>query len=125
MSVEANEQAVRRHIDLSWNQANFDALAEVWSLDAVVHLWDGNDLHGLDALKEHLRSAVLAWTDRRCDVEALVGEGDLVANRWSFRGADANGGTWIMAGMDFYRFEDGRIVEEWIALGNAAPEAVS
>lgn len=62
MSVEANEGAVRRHIDLSWNQAEFDALAEVWSLDAVV------------------RTAVLAWTDRHCEIEALVGEGNLDAN---------------------------------------------
>jgi hypothetical protein len=30
-----------------------------------------------------------------------------------------------MSGMDFYRFEAGRIVEEWIALGNAAAETTS
>lgn len=125
MMVEANQNAVRRHIDLSWNQAAFDALSEVWSPDAVVHLWDGNDLHGLDALTEHLRGAVLAWTERHCEIEALVGEGDLVANRWSFRGSDPTGARWVMSGMDFYRFEDGRIVEEWIALGNAAPEGPS
>ena len=125
MSVDANEQAVRRHIDLSWNQADFDALGEVWSLEAVVHLWDGNDLRGLDELKEHLRHAVLAWTERHCEIEALVGEGNLVANRWSFRALDPTGARWVMSGMDFYRFEDGRIVEEWIALGNAAVEASS
>ena len=125
MSVEANEDAVRRHIDLSWNRAEFDALAEVWSPDAVVHLWDGNDLNGLDALKEHLRAAVLAWSDRHCECEAVVGKGDLVANRWTFRGSDATGSRWGMSGMDFYRFEAGQIVEEWIALGNAAVESSS
>ena len=124
MSVEANEEAVRKHIDMSWNKAEFDSLAEVWSLDAVVHLWDGNDLNGLGALKEHLRSAVLAWTERHCQIEALVGEGNLVANRWSFRASDPTGGRWVMSGMDFYRFEAGRIVEEGIALGNAAAETI-
>jgi predicted ester cyclase len=125
MSVEANEEAVRTHIDLSWNRAEFDALAEVWSLDAVVHLWDGNDLNGLDALKEHLRIAVLAWSERHCEIEALVGQGNLVANRWSFRASDPTGARWVTSGMDFYRFEARRIVEEWIALGNATIETTS
>ena len=125
MSVEANEEAVRKHIDLSWNKAEFGALAEVWSLGAVVHLWDGNDLRRpgrAQGAPSHCRAG---WTERHCEIEALVGEGDLVANRWSFRASDPTGGRWVMSGMDFYRFEAGRIVEEWIALGNAAAETTS
>ena len=120
MSTDANKDLVRRHIDLSWNQADFDALDEVWDVNALVHLWDGRTLAGLDALRDHLRAAVLAWSDRLCEIEALVGDGDLVANRWRFRGAAASGERWTMSGMDFYRISAGKIVEEWIALGNAA-----
>ncbi|MEY2470195.1 MAG: hypothetical protein QOF21_2893 [Actinomycetota bacterium] len=121
-STETHKEMVRRHIDLSWNQADFGALDQVWSADAVVHLWDGRSLIGLPALQQHLHDAVLAWTDRECVVESLAAEGDLVANRWTFRAADPTGTRWVTEGMDFYRFHNGRIVEEWIALGNAVTE---
>ena len=63
MSVEANEEAVRKHIDLSWNKAEFGALAEVWSLGAVVHLWDGNDL-SLAWTRSRSTFALPCWLDR-------------------------------------------------------------
>ena len=114
---QANKQLVRRHIDLSWNDADFEALDQVWAPDCVVHLPTGQTIAGLGALQDHLRSAVLYWSDRRCEIEALVSEGDTVANRWTFRGT-AGGETVTIAGMDFYRMSDGLIVEEWIALGS-------
>lgn len=117
---DTGKDLVRRHIDLSWNKADFDALDAVWSDEAVVHLWDGRTLTGLQELKEHLRASVLAWTDRLCEIEELVAEGDFIANRWSFRGADPTGDRWTMSGMDFYRVSDGKLFEEWIALGTPA-----
>jgi predicted ester cyclase len=79
-------------------------------------------LTGLEALKEHRRASVLAWADRRCEIEELAAEGAIVANRWTFRAALPSGERWTATGMDFYRFDDGKIVEEWIALGNAAAD---
>jgi hypothetical protein len=61
---DLQKELVRRHIDLSWNKADFDALDQLWASDAVVHLWDGRTLDGLDALKKHLRASVSPWTDR-------------------------------------------------------------
>ena len=83
----------------------------------MVHLANDRDVIGLDALKEHLRGAVLPWSDRVCRVEELVGEGDMVANRWSFRAAGPSGDRMRMSGMDFYRVASGKLAEEWIALG--------
>jgi ketosteroid isomerase-like protein len=117
VSINSNKALVQRHIDLAWNAADFEALAEIWAQDCVVHLANGRDVVGLDALKSHLRDAVLVWDDRDCRVEQLVGEGDLVANRWSFRAAGPSGDPLSMTGMDFYRIADGKLVEEWIALG--------
>ena len=118
MSVEANEEAVRKHIDLSWNKAEFGALAEVVARRGGPPLGrERSERPGrAQGAPSHCRAG---WTERHCEIEALVGEGDLVANRWSFRASDPTGGRWVMSGMDFYRFEAGRIVEEWIALGNA------
>ena len=81
-----------------------------------MHLHDGQTLHGLQALKAHLRSVVLVWDERRCEIQELVADGDTVANRWTFHGT-AGGQRVTIHGMDFYRMADGRIVEEWIALG--------
>jgi ketosteroid isomerase-like protein len=117
VSIDSNKALVQRHIDLAWNEADFVALSEVWASDCVVHLANGRDVVGLDALTDHLRDAVLVWNDRDCRVEELVGEGDLVANRWSFRAVGPTGDPLSMTGMDFYRIADGRLAEEWIALG--------
>jgi hypothetical protein len=113
---------VRRHIDLAWNAADFEGLAEVWASDCVVHLANGRLVVGFDALADHLREAVLVWSDRNCRVEELVGEGDLVANRWSFPAVGPSGDPLSMTGMDFYRIADGKLAEEWIALGIRAGE---
>jgi predicted ester cyclase len=121
MSIDSNKQLVRRHIDLAWNEAAFERLGEVWSPIAVVHLANNQNVVGLDALKEHLRHVVLPWSERVCSIEQLVGEGDLVANRWSFRAVGPTGDRLSMAGMDFYRIEGGRLAEEWIALGIPEP----
>ncbi len=115
-NLEANKDLVRRHIGLSWNDAAFDDLDTVWASDAVIHLYDGQTLQGLQALKEHLRSVVLLFDDRRCEIESLVADGDVVANRWTFR-ATLSDEAVTTCGMDFYRIHDGLIAEEWIALG--------
>lgn len=117
MSIDSNKALVRRHIDLAWNAADFEALSEVWAPDCVVHLANGRPVAGYDALADHLREAVLVWGDRDCRVEELVAEGDLVANRWSFRAVGPSGDPLSMSGMDFYRIADGKLAEEWIALG--------
>ena len=122
--LRANKELVRQHIELSWNAAEFDRLDEVWAADAVVHLSDGHSLVGLEALKEHLRSVVLLWEDRHCEIEDLVCEGDTVANRWSFRGT-GRGERLTISGMDFYRVADGLLVEEWIALGTPSSSTES
>jgi predicted ester cyclase len=117
MSVDSNKDLVRRHIDLAWNDASFDALDEVWAPQCVVHLANGRDVIGLDSLKEHLHGVVLPWSDRICRIEDLVGEDDRVANRWSFEAVGSSGDRLSMSGMDFYRIAGGKLVEEWIALG--------
>ena len=54
-------------------------------------------------------------------VEHLIGEGDLVAVRWRARGTNSvaaagmpgKGAKMEVEGMTIFRFERGRIVEEW------------
>lgn len=58
----------------------------------------------------------MGWGERLCEIQELVAEGDTVANRWIFHGT-AEGERVTIDGMDFYRIADGKIAEEWIALG--------
>jgi len=121
MSIQANKDLVRSHLDLSWNKREIEALDEVWATGAVLHLPGGQDLRGSGVIKQYLKSAVGAYTGRDLVIDGIVGEGDTVATRWTFRGVQvgetlgvppSNQQTTI-TGMDFYRVSDGKIVEEW------------
>lgn len=122
MAGEDNKRLVERHLDLSWNMGDFDALDEVWESNAVVHLAAGLTIEGLAALKEHLRVQVGAYSDRRLTIDNIVGEKDTVAARWSFHGVHTGEALGVsptnrrvtITGMDFYRAADGKLVEEWI-----------
>ena len=113
---------VERHLDLSWNQGDVDALDEVWAQDAVVRLSPGLVLDGLDALKDHLRRSVAGYGERKLTVEDVVATDDTVAVRWTFEGlhagevlgVPATGRVLRVTGMDFYRVAGGKLSEEWI-----------
>lgn len=74
---------------------------------------------------EQLRSGVARWReafpDLRMSVDEIIGEGDLVAGRFTlsgthegpWRGAAPTGRRVSMALMMFFRFEDGLLVELW------------
>jgi len=121
LSVESNKLLVRRHLDLSWNKGDIDGLDEVWAPDAVLHLPVGATLKGSEAIKQYLRSAVDVYADRELVIDDLVGEGDSVSARWTFRGVQVGETLGVaptnrivtMTGMDFYRVSSGKLVEEW------------
>ena len=62
-----------------------------------------------------------AFPDLAVSVDLIVAEGDLVAVRWTARGTNTGSGNGIpvtgrkvqVSGTAIFRFEDGRIAEEW------------
>ena len=64
-----------------------------------------------------------AFPDLTMNVDLIVAEGDLVAVRWTARGTNTGEGNGIPAtgrkvevsGTAIFRFEDGKIAEEWTA----------
>jgi steroid delta-isomerase-like uncharacterized protein len=79
------------------------------------------DIVGPERLKEVTGGYRAAFPDLNFTIEQQLGDGDLVATRWSARGTQdgelmgipASGKQATVTGITIDRFEDGRIAESW------------
>lgn len=123
MSAQSNLATARRVIDKAWNGRDLSILDEVMSEDLVTHdPAEDRDLHGLDELRERMRTYQEAMPDMKVRIEDELASGNLVAMRWSVKGT--NDGEFAgnppthrevkITGLSMERFDsEGRIVETW------------
>ena len=114
MSVEENKAVAKRWNEEILNERTFEALGEVLAENYVHHnpsdsSWSP-DAQGLESTKEALEQW---WAEHpepgRISVDDIIGEGDKVAARLtSYREGKPVGHTIV-----FYRFSDGKIVDDW------------
>lgn len=122
MTPDERKNQVRRLADELWNKGNGDYAHEVYAAHCSFHdpsfpVEGGPD--GITAQANELRAA---HPDLHIDVHEVLVDGDLSAARWtmggtshgSFRGLPATGKSWVMSGMMIDKWEDERIVEEWV-----------
>jgi steroid delta-isomerase-like uncharacterized protein len=122
MNVEENEALVRRFYDEVWNKGNVEVASEVFAEDYVRH--DLRPTQALPGPEGQMRIAAefrTAFPDLRMELDLILGEGDLVAARWTTRGT--NTGPWgarpatgmpaTFSGVNIFRFRDGKVVELW------------
>jgi steroid delta-isomerase-like uncharacterized protein len=120
MSTERNKQAVRRFYDEVLNSGNLDALEEL----AVPH-YEENDMlpgqgAGLSGLRDRV-SMLRAALEPTFTLDDVIAEADKVVVRWTnsgthvadFLGLPATGKSFSHAGIDIYRFRDGKMAEHW------------
>ena len=120
MSTEQNKAIVRRVVDEVWNTVDMALLGEVFATDYVCHAPDQ------DGDREDYKTVVAdiwlaAFPDTHLTIDDMVGEGDMLATRFTavgthqkeWLGVPATGKVTKMVGMVFSRFADGKIVEEW------------
>ncbi len=120
MSIEGNKAIVRRYYDEVLNGGNINALGEIASVEYDEHDPLPGQVNGIEGLRqrvEMLRSAL------RPDftLEDIIAEGDRVAVRWvnhgalvgPFLGLPPNGRSFIIAGIDIHRVQNGKMVEHW------------
>lgn len=101
MSAEANKQLIRDFYDDVWHtkgQPRFDRYL-------------APDLTEYRDLISNARAMIpdIHWT-----LEALVAEGDLVAERWTVTGTHRPSGEQVTGdGLSLFAIRDGKIVEHW------------
>ena len=100
--VAANKAVVERVFD-AFRAGDTDAFARYIVPDYVQHNPQAGD--GLSAVQAFFKQ--LGPVD--VQIHRMIGEGDLVAVHAHYR-------TFNMAGVDMFRFRDGKIVEHWDVL---------
>lgn len=124
--TDGNAQAkaiVMLAIDRGFNGGDLDVADEVFSDDYNVHAPGLNELpKGPAAFKQAIGIWRTAFPDIHMEVQELVCEGDIVANRFLTQGTN-DGPLFGMPptnkrirvnGMEMHRVVDGRVVESWI-----------
>jgi steroid delta-isomerase-like uncharacterized protein len=120
---EANKQLVRRFYQEVWALGNVSFAGEVFADDYVRHdLRPTQAAPGADGQARIAEQFRQAFPDLQWKVDLLLGEGDLVAARWTASGT--NSGSWggrpatgkraEFSGVNIFRFgEHGKVVEIW------------
>ena len=108
MATDQNKEVVRRFINEVLSGGHLDRIDQVLAPSYV------NRAFGVDlpAFKGMLPGLVAALPERRFDIEELIAEGDAVVARYTSEMRDGTGKTISMRGLTYYRFADGKIVED-------------
>ena len=124
-SIERNKETVRKVFEDSYNQRRIELLDELVAPDLKLHthVRPGPQglAEGIEGFREMFRWIVFGWPESAITVEELIGEGDLVTARFTFRGKH---GGWLHgnppSGRDaawdeifFVQMRDGKIAEIW------------
>ena len=121
-SAQANAALVRESFE-AFNAGDTERLLAVVAPDLVMHFAELPEaLHGREVWQQGFELMRQAFPDLEAHVEDLVAAEDRVAVRVRFRGTHAGAFQGIPAtgraihyvSHEFYRVENGLIVEEWI-----------
>ncbi len=119
-----NEATARRWHDEAVNQHNPDVLDEIASPDIIQHSGTLPDGVGLDHAKAVLGVLITGFPDVKHTIEDVIVKDDRVVIRWTatgtqtgeFQGIAPTGKQATWTGVNIYRFECGKIAEQWSEL---------
>lgn len=122
MGTQENQALVRRFYEEVWNRGNGAVAHEVFAEAYVRHdLRPGSALPGPEGQAKIATDFRAAFPDLHMELDLILGEGDLVAARWTVEGT--NKGPWAdlpptgrratFSGVNIFRFRDGKVVELW------------
>lgn len=122
MSAEENKVVVRRFIDEAFNERNIDILGELVTPESLNHeAYNPEWQRGADGYKRTFDWLLAAFPDFRCEIEAILAEGDMVAARVNmsgthegeFVGIPATNGRISVQQIHWFRLAGGKLAERW------------
>jgi predicted SnoaL-like aldol condensation-catalyzing enzyme len=116
MSAKENVEILRESIELHNDPETREQYLEDYSEDLVLH---GADADGYEELAAFYEVVWETIPDLTVTIERAIADGDEVAVRYAWEGTHAVTGEDVSleSGLTWYRFEDGEIVERWVASG--------
>ncbi len=123
MSVEDNKIVVRRFLEETPIQGNFEIFDTSFDPHLVLHI-SNTPLHTHASYRELLRQFQQAYSDRSVTVHDLIAEGDTVAARTSYTSPKHHGQFGKNSPTDqplqvevtfFFHFEQGKVTEIWVS----------
>ena len=120
MSAEENKALVHQVIDLI-NRRDLDKAFEFYASDYVYHGPGNQELRGRDGIRGLWAGFFGGFPDLNASVDQLIGEGDLLAMRWTVRGTHtgeflglaASGKPMVLPITEVFRIVGGQLVEAW------------
>lgn len=120
--MEANKKASRRILEEIFGAGKYDVADELLQKNAIGH--DPalpEPVRGPEGLKESARGYRGAFPDLMATVDQIIGEGDLVATRWTCRGTHKGelfgiaptGRQVTVTGITIDKYVDGKLAESW------------
>ena len=121
MSTEDNKALARRAFEETINQRNWAVFDELHVPDYVCH-YASRTIQGREPFKQFLSMLLTAFPDVHVTIEDLIGEGDRVVIRYTYRGTHKGdlmgipptGKQVAVTGIEIMRVANGKILEEWI-----------
>jgi steroid delta-isomerase-like uncharacterized protein len=121
-SAQANAALVRASVE-AFNAGDTKRLLTVAAPDLVMHVAEAPEpIVGRETWQQGFETMKRAFPDLEAEIDDVVAAGDRVAVRLTFRGTHAGeflgipatGRTIHYVSHEFYRVDDGLVVEEWI-----------
>lgn len=120
--AKSRREQIEGALKAAWDRGDVDALDALLSPDYRMVGTDGGAIQNLQELKASITATRTAFPDLTTTIDEIVIEGDRAAVRWhadgshdhSFMGVPATHRSVQVHGASFARFENDRIVEEFV-----------
>jgi predicted ester cyclase len=120
---EGIKNKFHRVVDEAWNRGNLDSLDELHSIGYVEHRPPFPDVGGLDAFKQAMVGAHLAFPDFHLTIDELILEGEKLAVRYAWTGTHSGqsptlpipptGKRLTVTGLQIHHIDGDKLIETW------------
>lgn len=112
---------IGRRLEELWNTGNLSMVDEIFSKDFVNHDPTRPEATDIDAYKKYVVETHSGMPDFKIIIEDMISEGNMLVSRYKavgtfkndFFGLTATGKEATITGINFYRFDSGKLVEAW------------